>query len=67
LLTHLLNAFVESLLENIVSIGMMGWKKNGQQNKTRQEKKEEKMGKKEEEETGRNKAKQAKGVMGLML
>lgn len=45
----------------------MGWKKNGQQNKTRQEKKEEKMGKKEEEETGRNKAKQAKGVMGLML
>jgi hypothetical protein len=40
-LTHSLNAFVESLLGNIVSMGMMGWKKNGQtkQDKRRKKKK----------------------------
>jgi hypothetical protein len=39
-------------------------------NKTRQDKRRKKKkwkNKEEEEETGRNKAKQAKGVMGLML
>jgi hypothetical protein len=39
----------------------------GKQNKTREERRKNEKKKKKNEETGRNKTKQAKGVMGLML